>query len=165
MNLILVCTYGSPLNFVSKIKRIVGNRLLFLLKPCGNHTFYNYFRGIITVWKPYVLWLLRRYYTLINSLKFAWHQMWNLATIPLFFSTIYLIRKVEEKCKVVVIGFSRINHSQLFLKIGVLKKFAIFTGKNLSWSLFLIKLQTFRPTTLLKRDSNTGASLWVIQNV
>ena len=30
--------------------------------------------------------------------------------------------------------------SQMFFKIGVLKNFAIFTGKHLCWSLFLIKL-------------------------
>ena len=29
-------------------------------------------------------------------------------------------------------------------KIGALKNFAIFTGKHLCWSLFLIKLQAFR---------------------
>ena len=41
-------------------------------------------------------------------------------------------------------------------KVGVLKNFANFTGKHLCWRLFLIKLQAFRPATLLKRDSNTG---------
>ena len=35
----------------------------------------------------------------------------------------------------------RSSCSQIFLKIGVLKKFAIFTGKHLCWSLFSIKLQ------------------------
>ena len=30
------------------------------------------------------------------------------------------------------------SHSQLFFKIGVLKHFAIFTGKHLSWNLLLI---------------------------
>ena len=35
----------------------------------------------------------------------------------------------------------------------------IFTGKRLSWSLFLIKLPTWGPATLLKRDSNTGVLL------
>ena len=29
----------------------------------------------------------------------------------------------------------------MFFKIGVLKKFAIFRGKHVYWSLFLIKLQ------------------------
>ena len=38
-------------------------------------------------------------------------------------------------------GFDRSNRSQIFFKIGALKKFAIFTGKHLCWSLFLIKLQ------------------------
>ena len=42
----------------------------------------------------------------------------------------------------------RSSCSQMFLKIGVLKQFAIFTGKNLCWSLFLIKLLGFRPATL-----------------
>ena len=35
----------------------------------------------------------------------------------------------------------RSSCSQIFFKIGVLKKFAIFTGKHLCWSLFSIKLQ------------------------
>ena len=37
-------------------------------------------------------------------------------------------------------------------QINILKNFAIFTikGKHLCWSLFLIKLQTFKPTTFLK---------------
>ena len=44
---------------------------------------------------------------------------------------------------------------------AVLKNFAIFTGKYLCWSLFLIK--NFK-AILLKRDSNTGAFLWIFQN-
>ena len=51
---------------------------------------------------------------------------------------------------------NRGSHSQMFFKIGILRTFAIFTEKRLRWSLFLIKLQTWRPKTLLKRDSNTG---------
>ena len=39
---------------------------------------------------------------------------------------------------------------QMFFNIGVLKNFPIFTGKHPCWSLFLIKLQAFRPA---KRDS------------
>ena len=47
----------------------------------------------------------------------------------------------------------RSSCSQMFLKKGVLKKFAIFTEKRLRWSLFLIKLLGFRPATLSKKDS------------
>ena len=43
----------------------------------------------------------------------------------------------------------------MFFKIGVLKNFAIFTGKHLCQSLFLTKLQAylqaFRPVTLLEK--------------
>ena len=44
-------------------------------------------------------------------------------------------------------------------KKSVIKNFANFTGKHLYWSIFLTKLQTWDPATLLKRDSNTGAFL------
>ena len=43
------------------------------------------------------------------------------------------------------------SRSQMFSKTGVLKNFAIFTGKNLCWSLFLIKFQDWRPTFLFKK--------------
>ena len=48
----------------------------------------------------------------------------------------------------------RSSRSQMSFKIGVQKNFAIFIGKHLCWSLFLIQLQAWRPATLLKRDSN-----------
>ena len=38
----------------------------------------------------------------------------------------------------------RSSRSQMFFKVDVFKNFAIFTGKHLCWSLFLIKLQAFR---------------------
>ena len=47
----------------------------------------------------------------------------------------------------------------MFIKIGVLKNLAIFTGKHLSWSLFLIKLQAGSAAALLKRDSDIGVFL------
>ena len=53
---------------------------------------------------------------------------------------------------------SRSSRSQMFFKIGVLRNFAMFTGKHLCWSLFLIKLQAWRPASLFERDSNTGFS-------
>ena len=56
----------------------------------------------------------------------------------------------EDRCFFVICLFkssldkqilSRSSHSQMFSKIGVLKKFTIFTGKRLCWSLFSINLQ------------------------
>ena len=48
---------------------------------------------------------------------------------------------------------------EIFYKNAVLKIFAIFIGKRLCWSIFLIKFQTFRPAILLKRDSNKSGFL------
>ena len=41
-----------------------------------------------------------------------------------------------------------------------LKKFENCTGKYLCWGLFLIKLQTWRPSPFFKKDSNTVVFLW-----
>ena len=40
---------------------------------------------------------------------------------------------------------------EVFYKKAVFKNFAIFTGKHLCWSLFLIKLQALRTATLCER--------------
>ena len=58
----------------------------------------------------------------------------------------------------------RSSLSQMFFKMSVLKNIAIFTGKHLYWSLFLIKLQVPGFATLLKRDFDTGAFLWNFRN-
>ena len=42
------------------------------------------------------------------------------------------------------------SRSQVFFKTGVLKHFAIFTGKHLCWCLFLIELLDWRPAFSLK---------------
>ena len=43
------------------------------------------------------------------------------------------------------------SRSQMFSKTGALKNFAVFTGKNLCWSHFLIKFQDWRPAFLFKK--------------
>ena len=43
------------------------------------------------------------------------------------------------------------TRSQMFFRIGALENFAIFKGKQLNWSLVLIKTQTSRLATLLKK--------------
>ena len=49
---------------------------------------------------------------------------------------------------------------QMFLKIGVLKNFANFIGKQLHWNFFFITLKALSPATLLKKDSNSSVFLW-----
>ena len=75
-------------------------------------------------------------------------------------------RKFHIRCNKV-----QSSRSQMSYKIGVLKNFAIFTGRNLCWSVGLLacKFETllkraWKSETLLKRDSNTGVFLWILQN-
>ena len=59
----------------------------------------------------------------------------------------------------------RSSHSQISFKIKVFKKFAIFAGKHLCWSLFVIRLAVHKPGNLLKRDANTSVFLLILLNV
>ena len=52
---------------------------------------------------------------------------------------------------------------EVFYKKAVFKHFAIVIGKHLCYIIFLIKLQHFRPSTLLKRDYKTGVFLWIFR--
>ena len=54
-----------------------------------------------------------------------------------------------------------IMNGEVFYKKAVLKS---FFRKHLCWSLFLTKMQAYRPANLLKRNSNTGLFLAVIRN-
>ena len=57
----------------------------------------------------------------------------------------------------------RSSRLQMIFKIDVLKDFAIFTGKHLCWSLFLIMLQALISASLSERDSITGVFwLWIL---
>ena len=79
------------------------------------------------------------------------------------FSIVVLINKFLKKikhqgqCLEVRLSFSLMQRL-------VLKHFTKFTGKHLSWSYFLTKLQFSRPETLLKRDSSTGIFLAILSN-
>ena len=52
-------------------------------------------------------------------------------------------------------SYSRSSHRKRSVNKIALWNFVHFTGKQFCWSLFLIKLQVFRPATLIKRDSKT----------
>ena len=58
---------------------------------------------------------------------------------------------------------SKSSRSQMFFRKILKGILTIFTGKYLCWSLILISLQVFRPTTLLKRDYSTGVFLLKLQ--
>ena len=57
----------------------------------------------------------------------------------------FKISLVENKC----LPF-RTSCSQMFSKVGVLKRYVIFTGKLMRWSLFLTKFQSFQASSFIK---------------
>ena len=71
----------------------------------------------------------------------------------------------QEKILTIASRNCRSSCSQIFIKISVLKNFAIFTGKHRCWSPFLRTLQVLNPANLLKGDSNTGFFLWILRNI
>ena len=60
---------------------------------------------------------------------------------------------------------NRSSHLRCSVKKGVLKNFSNFTRKHLCWRLFLIKLQVFRPATLLKEKFSRGVLLRNLRNL
>ena len=78
-----------------------------------------------------------------------------------------VIFQIKDHLEELINSFSKIlqsvarnSHQRCSVKKSVLKNLANFTEKHLCWSLFLIKLQAFRPVTLLKKVSNTSVCLW-----
>ena len=71
----------------------------------------------------------------------------------------------ENSCMLKEAATTRSSGSQMLLKIGLLKIFAIFIGKHACWCLFCIKLQAWKLATLLKRDSSPVFFLWMLQNL
>lgn len=68
-----------------------------------------------------------------------------------------LAKYLWVKWELYAIELGQKQPSEVFRKKGC-SKLAIFTGKHRCWSLCLIKLETLRPTALLKRDSKAGVS-------
>ena len=95
------------------------------------------------------------------QINFFLEHLWRAVSVNRFsFSTFFAPRSLM---KLNGLRLYRISHWRCSMKRAVLKNFAIFRGKHLCTSLFLKKLQAWRPATLLKRDSNTGAFLWILR--
>ena len=54
-------------------------------------------------------------------------------------------------------------HRGYSIKKAVPKNLATLIEKYLCWSLFLINLKAYKPTTSLQRDSNTRVFLWTLR--
>ena len=93
---------------------------------------------------------MRQFFYLNFSLKSRFHKF--------FYDVFKIVLTLREKA-----GFSDQRQTpEVFYNKVVHKNFAIFAGKHLCWSLFLIKLQAFRPATSLKRNSDTEVLLLIL---
>ena len=77
--------------------------------------------------------------------KFQCSGLNNKNKLKTTYYVFFYAKKRDGKQKTAV---SRSRCSQMFFKMDVLKNFANFIGKHLCWSLFLIKLQAWRPVGL-----------------
>ena len=75
----------------------------------------------------------------------------------------YMRRSKDILLDVLWTFYVRSSHRRCCIKKVVFKKFEIFTGKDLCWSPFLIKLQAFKPTSLLKRDYIKVVFQWIFK--
>ena len=99
----------------------------------------------------FTLAVIRTLSTLERSL-FKEKKVKDMNTLIISFVAIYLAAN------------TRSSHKKCSKKKGVLRNFTKFTGKHLCQSLFFNKVAGLRSTTLLKRDSGTGAFLWILWN-
>ena len=91
----------------------------------------------------------------------AANNMRNIHVSPDVLSILLLLQQANlyKLDQQILHGISRSSGPEVFCKKAAFKTYAALTRKQLCWSLFLIKLQTFKPATLLKTDSNTGVFL------
>ena len=98
---------------------------------------------------PPGIWLDLHTFSLDFSLLACRLQNWRF--IDFQWLKIFLLELFGfQLCVSILFHKIRSSRSQMFFKIGVLKIFAVFTGKHQRWSLFLIKLQTWRPVKRLQ---------------
>ena len=129
------------------------------------------FPGYLSVSYDYVYIIDSKKYNKRNDKRFNNRGYSFLFLMGIFLKHLWLIPNILkwQDCniftKLVPLKIlSRSSDRRLSIKKGVLKHLRNFTGKHLYWSLFLIYLQTFRPATLLRRDTNTGFFLWNLRN-
>ena len=107
----------------------------YILKPVWKS---NYSKSIAELWAVISDWMIK--YQLPNT---------PLDQVSYYKHDVYLYGKLSTKqLQQAANKNNRSNRLHTFFKSGVLENFAKLTRKHLFWSLFLIKLQAWRPVKL-----------------
>ena len=106
-------------------------------------------------------WYLCTVITLVNNeinlyMKKCFFQTYKTAIFNFFEKLFYCCECRPQNinkntCGFIFLLWNQKQPPEVFYKKALLKNFAIFTGKYLCWSLFLIKLLAFRAATIKKR--------------
>ena len=126
-----------------------------------------------------IIWREHIMYSFVGKQYFKYALLWNFS-VKLFWKIWYCSQEktydgvlIEFNCSYIIVNsfqnfseqlfyrkpvigyFCRNCHRRCSLRKPLLKNHKKFTAKHLCWSHFLIKLQSFKPTALSKRDFNT----------
>ena len=71
---------------------------------------------------------------------------------------------ISNKEGIDLISIVRGSRPKMFFGTGALQDFAVYVEKLMCWSLFLIKLKAWGPTTFSRRDSSESVFLWKLRN-
>ena len=85
----------------------------------------------------------------VLTVKIMISEQVNLASAFFYFGQVFVFCRFINKN---VLETDKSSQQRCSVKRAILGNFAVFTGKHLCWSLFFIKLQTFNPWTLLKKE-------------
>ena len=135
----------------SHLKAFDAKKLILRLFTIAKVTFTTVREEVNCKYKNFMRWvqallIIRKiYFFLVNSIVKRWRTWFKSIVIRII---------------LLAINWSSLQGCSIK---KLFKNLAVFTEKHLYRSLFLIKLQAFRAATLLKRDFNKGASLWILQ--
>ena len=128
---------------------------VYCIMRSGITRFVRYYK----VWQIVITYCVRYYkvWQLLQSDMYHRHEKVDKTRLFEFLTKFFILVKVG--C--FVFGSS---NQRCSLEKAVLKNFAIFTGKQLCLNLFLIKLQAFRPPSVLKKHSSTGVFVLILRS-
>ena len=142
-----------PVNFVKFLRTLFSKEHLWKL-----------LLFILVVFKYIKKWIVQKVMGVLTQFRLNYMLQCRFRRCSKIENKFEFIVEVKIWCLRLVLSVFRSIHQRCSIKKVVLKNVAIFIGKHLSWSLFLIKLQAIRPETLLKRDSNTVIFMWILWN-
>ena len=159
------CSYVKLGDWLEKLQRVISIVITYLHSVVS--IVITYLHSVVSIVITYLHSVINPYDNFLEAqLSEEFHEQlsFDSSVFKILFLAliIFLIKGNKfQKTSVQVLTYRK-SHWRCFTKKYVLKNLAIFTARHLCWSLFLIKLQAFKPATLSKRDSNIGYFMGIL---